>query len=207
MKDPAGNTHGVAKEDEELPDFSYQTKYNMKNSVDKYGNYVADSILNETFLENLLNQTKSLVDNRVMPVRKQLPNGEFDAEDEELTQESLKALQVILDIYNKKDQLVSEPCNLTLKSIADKDTYDDNEKDFIKTVADQLGISSDVLVSNIKKTNIVSQIKCSSCGENMNIDDNFCAFCGTKKTLSCGNCGVDLRENSNFCSNCGSSIK
>lgn len=207
-QDLAGNVRGVAKEDGvDEPDFSYQEKYTLKNSVDKYGNYVADSVIDDNFIESLVNQAKTLIDSGVMIVNKALPYGEVDLQDENMTEDNKKALQVILDIYNNREQIMNKKSNITLTTIADKSEYSDEEIDFIKTVSEQLGISAENLIANIKAENEPKKYVCLCCNTEMNDNDNFCSNCGSKKVLSCNGCGVKLKENNNFCPNCGFKIR
>lgn len=58
-------------------------------------------------------------------------------------------------------------------------------------------------------------MKCSSCGNELPINAQFCDNCGQKIEISsddnlktyCGNCGADIETNTDFCGNCGFPIQ
>lgn len=47
---------------------------------------------------------------------------------------------------------------------------------------------------------------CSSCGERLGAEDNFCSACGAKIARGCPRCGTDISEGDNFCRACGAKL-
>jgi len=220
--DNAGNVRLVANEDWESgtgPDFSYQKKYNLSNSIDKHGNNVVNaSVLDDAFIETLANASKGLLDNRMLRVSKALPDGDLnlDTKEEELSEGGIKSLQLLVDAYNQykdREKPYLYPKNITLKSLVNQETYTEDEKEFIHIVAEELKVTPEQLIRNIKEE--VKDYKklekigiiCDNCNAKIGKNDNFCSNCGQKRQLCCDNCSAIVTPNVNFCANCGYRLK
>lgn len=181
VKDEAGNVKLDHNKDSIEKDFSYQKKYNLMSRTDSEGgNYVDASVLDDAFIETLIEKTKGLISSGKRTEVKQLPKNEdglheYEIEEKDLDIESIASLQKIVDNYinNKSDE---------------KNTM--------------------VVTSSVKEgIEDSTQIKiCLNCEKENNINANFCQFCGNAFELKCKKCNNIISEEANFCPKCGEKI-
>lgn len=193
--DNAGNIRLVAVEDgNEAPDFSYQKKYNLQVGLDEEGNnQVNASVLDDAFIENLVNQSKGLIEGGSYKASKSLPDGEIslDVEDQELQDNQKKTLEEIVLAYDK----IKEIQQTDMSSI-----------DLIEQIEEPL--DKNIKTSKLQVISEISlKIPCQYCDEEILLPANFCQNCGEKRIKVCAECNFEIVGNNNFCGNCGNKLK
>lgn len=68
--------------------------------------------------------------------------------------------------------------------------------------ADVISPAVQTLAKNIKN----SSKKCPSCGEQNDMENNFCSKCGASLSKKCPSCGEDNELKNEYCSKCGSKL-
>lgn len=71
-----------------------------------------------------------------------------------------------------------------------------------------LGIAPTVggMMQNANVNNTQPQKTCPKCGNNVTINDKFCAQCGTALQIKCPSCNIQLGAQTKFCPECGTKI-
>lgn len=174
-KDYAGNARLIAKTDGcEEPDFSYQKKYNMDVYNDKFGNQKVDiSVLDDAFIENLINVSKNILDDNTLMKSKILPEGNLEMEEEKLTDEGINSLQKIINSYQEYQS------QKTSDVIENSETMSENEET-PKIICNNCNTEIPSFSNFCPICGVKILTKCPICGTIILNDANFCSNCGEK---------------------------
>lgn len=182
-KDEAGNIVSIHK-DEEDKDFSYQKKYNLMSRNDtEGGNYVDVSVMDDAFVDNLVEKTKSLISSGKRMNIKHLPkddedNMRYEVDEKEIDIDTITSLQKIVDTYIGN-------------------TVEEREEKTIKEITSSL---------KIKHNNEINEKLCYHCNKIISEDAKFCQFCGIPVELKCQKCNHIILDEANYCPQCGEKI-